>query len=75
MAAPSPEQQASLSNKEHPEAAQAHEDNKVYERKDDAYFGYYALLSHQAQMLQVRKKDGAPSSLFLTHLHLFHRTQ
>lgn len=27
--------------------------SKVYERKDDAYFGYYALLSHQAQMLQV----------------------
>lgn len=27
---------------------------KVYEKKDDAYFGYYALLSHQAQMLQVR---------------------
>jgi hypothetical protein len=30
---------------------------KVYEKKDDAYFGYYALLSHQAQMLQVRRED------------------
>lgn len=25
-----------------------------FEDKDKAYFGYYSLLSHQAQMLQVR---------------------
>ncbi len=25
---------------------------EIYEQKDEAYFGYYSMLSHQAQMLQ-----------------------
>lgn len=33
------------------------EEKRIYERKDDAYFGYYAMLSHQAQMLQVRVRS------------------
>ena len=33
-----------------PEADQA--EDGPYEKKDTAYFQYYALLSHQAQMLQ-----------------------
>lgn len=38
-----------------PPAAPAPADEReTYDRKDEAYFSYYAMLTHQAQMLQVR---------------------
>ncbi|CAO1617663.1 unnamed protein product [Sympodiomycopsis kandeliae] len=40
---------------------------QVYERKDDAYFGYYALLSHQAQMLQDAVRTSAYQRAILGH--------
>lgn len=31
------------------------QEKKPYESKDEPYFSYYSLLSHQAQMLQVSR--------------------
>lgn len=33
--------------------------NEIYEQKDEAYFGYYSMLSHQAQMLQDTVRTAA----------------
>lgn len=51
MSNPTPENAASSSS-----AAAAAE---IYEQKDEAYFGYYSMLSHQAQMLQDTVRTAA----------------
>lgn len=33
--------------------------SEIYEQKDEAYFGYYSMLSHQAQMLQDAVRTAA----------------
>lgn len=40
-----------------------------YEKKDTAYFQYYALLSHQAQMLQDAVRTSTYQKAILTNAH------
>lgn len=45
--------------------AQRNEDK--YGREDQAYFSYYAMLTHQAQMLQDGVRTGAYQNAILSH--------
>lgn len=40
---------------------------EIYEQKDEAYFGYYSMLSHQAQMLQDTVRTAAYQRAILSN--------
>ncbi|KAN0059736.1 hypothetical protein ACQY0O_008308 [Thecaphora frezii] len=44
-----------------------HDAADIYEDKDEAYFGYYALLSHQAQMLQDSVRTATYQQAIIHH--------
>lgn len=43
------------------------EDGSKYDRKDEAYFGYYSMLTHQAQMLQDSVRTSAYQMSIMHH--------
>lgn len=50
-------------------AATADATTKPYENKDEAYFSYYSLLSHQAQMLQDVVRTSTYQRVILSPAH------
>lgn len=44
---------------------------EIYEQKDEAYFGYYSMLSHQAQMLQDTVRTAAYQRAILNNARDF----
>jgi len=49
------------------EAGGQAEDDSKYDRKDEAYFGYYSMLTHQAQMLQDSVRTSAYQMSIINH--------
>ena len=47
--------------------ALAQRNEEKYGREDQAYFSYYAMLTHQAQMLQDGVRTGAYQNAILSH--------
>lgn len=43
------------------------EDGSKYDRKDEAYFGYYSMLTHQAQMLQDSVRTSVYQMSIMNH--------
>ncbi len=48
---------------------------EIYEQKDEAYFGYYSMLSHQAQMLQDTVRTAAYQRAILNNAKLISRVK
>ena len=47
-----------------------HKDDK-YDREDEAYYSYYAMLTHQAQMLQDGVRTASYQAAILSHPQAF----
>lgn len=47
-----------------------HEEDK-YDREDEAYYSYYAMLMHQAQMLQDGVRTASYQAAILSHPQAF----
>lgn len=56
-------------------AAERADGDRKYERQDDAYFGYYSMLTHQAQMLQDSVRTSAYQTSIMQHAHPFFADQ
>ena len=60
-----------MSTSSKPLAADVEASDSIYDSKDDAYFGYYSLLSHQAQMLQDTVRTSVYQRAILSNSHDF----
>ncbi|WFD05901.1 type I protein arginine methyltransferase [Malassezia vespertilionis] len=47
--------------------AQAEKEETLYDRKDEAYFSYYSMLTHQAQMLQDAVRTSTYQNAIVLH--------